>query len=212
MNNFIKKLNVNENQFQELLYYSNKIQEVAYDIYPEIEKAATWAVCKNYYNFALTLIEKNLNQYPIPKLTWEKISSCVPNLDTFVKKWNLIPAYGTGTTQVNTHRHIQPKYSGWTLTMFLENTKNGIVKFHKPESNQIYDEEDFEFRKDEKSQIIESENILLENSVYSIYSKQWHSWELDDGVERCRYSLFQFDNSASISSIKMHLKELKLDA
>jgi len=212
MNKFIKKLNLNVDQFQELFFYSNKIQKFAYQLYPEIENAATWAICKNYYNYALIYNGGNLCTYPISNLTWENLSYHIPDINNFIDRWNFIPAYGTGTTNVNVHRHIQPISSGWTLTMFLENTKNGTIKFHKPESNHIYHDKDFEFCKDEKSKIIESETVLVENSVYSIYSKQWHSWELDDGVERCRYSLFQFDNSASIGSINMHLKELKLDA
>lgn len=213
MNKYIKKLNVSETQFQELIHYSTKIQEVAYNIYPEIEKAATWAVCDNYYSYALILKEDRLHDYSIPLLTWSKISSFIPKLKDFISHWDLIPAYGTGTTQVNVHRHIKPTYSNWTITLFQENTKGGFVKIHKPLSDHKYDDNAFEFVKDEVSEVIELEEVMDDNLVYSIYSKMWHSWEISKTQDTMnRYSLFQFNNSSTVESIKYHLNRLKINA
>lgn len=161
---------------QECVVNINRIENAAFEIWPNLKTSILWSICKNESSFRTYFVDESRKDINIESIDnpWIKIKEIVNEIDEIFDYYKFGPAFGRANLSLfNPHRHLVPSCSQFTFTLFRENTTNSVSKFYQVDRE--YRKDEWELRKDENKTIIDLINFN-ERDIYSISGMVWHDW------------------------------------
>lgn len=216
MNNFFRKLELENSKHTKLLTLLRKANELITKHDSTADSGDYWAICEYRSAEVVTDIDfkNHTNDICRPLLTsYQEIVDQLPELDSFLKTNDLELYLGKVIGgNFGIHKHVFSPSSMWNLCVMDTNTDGTTVGFY---TRNVLDEpvptDSFFYNHiTDKEEVLNTEEILQaqQGDIFSFNVWQWHSFEVPDDKPVDVYLMY-FKNS-SVSNIDTLLKNFKV--